>query len=311
MLPTLTISSLNEQEKILEIAKALDSPIRLQILRLLSSGVAIEVQNIAKQLNLPLSSTVNNVNILEEAQLITTEKCITSTGRSRICRKTHDSLSLTLLSKSLTDETDGETFIYPIKVNSFYSAINIVAPCGMASSKSFIGFTDEPNIFFAPERLEAKHIWFTSGFLEYRIPITNINKPIKQLQISFEACSEAPFFLEDFKSDISVWINDKEIGVWTCPGDFGGRRGQFTPDFFPINYTQFGLLTNWVITNKFSSLNNSFLSYTRIPELKLDEKPYISLKIGVDPKAKCCGGINLFGSEFGDYAQDIILKITT
>ena len=29
--------------------------------------------------------------------------------------------------------------------------------------------------------------------------------------------------------DVSVWINEVEIGVWTSPGDYGDRRGKYTP----------------------------------------------------------------------------------
>lgn len=45
--------------------------------------------------------------------------------------------------------------------------------------------------------------------------------------------------------------------------------------------------------------------------LEIKEKPYISLKIGVKADAKNLGGINLFGEKFGDYPQDIIVKLSS
>jgi predicted transcriptional regulator len=53
---------------------------------------------------------------------------------------------------------------------------------------------------------------------------------IKSLEPSMEMSSEIPGTNTNWPSDISVWINEKEIGVWTSPGDFGDRRGKFTPN---------------------------------------------------------------------------------
>ena len=40
-----------------------------------------------------------------------------------------------------------------------------------------------------------------------------------------------------------------------------------------------------------------------------EDSHYISLKIGVKKDAQYCGGMNLFGSGFGDYPQAIVMKI--
>lgn len=109
--------------------------------------------------------------------------------------------------------------------------------------------------------------------------------------------------------EISVWINDVEIGTWTCPGDFGGRRGQLNPSYWPLNNTQYGIWNNWRVDRNGTTLNGKSLSEVTINALKIEEKPYISLKIGVKPDAKNMGGMNLFGEKMGDYPQDIIVKL--
>ncbi len=47
---------------------------------------------------------------------------------------------------------------------------------------------------------------------------------IKRASISMEICSEAPGYKEDWKSDLTLWVNDVEVGTWTCPGDFRGQK---------------------------------------------------------------------------------------
>ena len=41
----------------------------------------------------------------------------------------------------------------------------------------------------------------------------------------------------------------------------------------------------------------------------LVEGPYISVRIGIKEDAEHIGGVNIFGSSFGDYPQDILMRI--
>ena len=36
--------------------------------------------------------------------------------------------------------------------------------------------------------------------------------------------------------------NDTLVGTWTSPGDYGDVRGMFTPEWWPQNWNQYGLL---------------------------------------------------------------------
>jgi predicted transcriptional regulator len=180
----------------------------------------------------------------------------------------------------------------------------------MASTEDFLGNDNDEAIFYAPDRTKAEIIWFTSGFLEYRIKLPPLTKPIKEIEVTFESCSEAPLYNNNYKSDISLLLNNKSIGTWCCPGDFGGLNGQLNPPFWPSKMTQYGILTHWKINESGTSMNNSFISYTRISEIDFTKQPYLSIKIGVHKNAKHCGGINLFGKNFGNSPTDILVKIT-
>lgn len=62
---------------------------------------------------------------------------------------------------------------------------------------------------------------------------------------------EPPHYNNDWHSDITVWINNQEIGTWTVPGDFGDKRGKLNPDWWNADQTQYGLLKIWTINDTF------------------------------------------------------------
>ena len=113
----------------------------------------------------------------------------------------------------------------------------------------------------------------------------------------------------DWPSDIYVSINGVELGVWTCPGDFGGRRGLFGPASWPTSSTQFGHLKTWAVSQTGSTLDEAPLSNVTIDQLNLHRGNFFTLRIGVHPDAKNVGGMNLFGAKFGDHPQDILLQL--
>lgn len=63
--------TLDDDEKVLNLAKALSSPIRIDILKLLIFS-SMSVKEIALTLGQPISSTALNINLLEQAGLLFT-----------------------------------------------------------------------------------------------------------------------------------------------------------------------------------------------------------------------------------------------
>lgn len=129
---------------------------------------------------------------------------------------------------------------------------------------------------------------------------------LDEIRISAEVCSEAPSFREDWASDISLSINDQLVGTWTCPSDFGNRKGKLTPERWRSG-TEYGALTTWSVSKSGSSCNGSLSSSTTISSLKLAFNEPIRVRFEIREDALNKRGLNLFGSGFGDYAQDIIL----
>lgn len=169
---------------------------------------------------------------------------------------------------------------------------------------------EDTDTFHFPERVKAKILWFARGFVEYTFPSTLPPGSItSRLDLSAEICSEVAGFDNHWASDITVWINDREIGTWTSPGDFGGERGRLNPSWWQDRYSQFGSLKNWSIDARGSYVDGVKLSNVSVKDLELDHGP-IRVRIGNRPGARYAGGVTLFGDQFGNYQQDLVVRLT-
>lgn len=172
---------------------------------------------------------------------------------------------------------------------------------------------DEPNNFFTPERVNAECLWFSQGFVSYNFPTPPEEHADKlnEVTFSFEICSETTCYNNTWPSDITIFINKIEILTFTSPGDFGGRRGKYTPEYWPVTATQFGLLKNVTVNDRGVFLDNQLLHDNVIfSDLKLFDGTSIQLSIGIKDDAKYKGGLNLFGKNFGDYPQAIKMELS-
>ena len=158
--------------------------------------------------------------------------------------------------------------------------------------------------------MRAGLLWTSAGYVEYKFANgVPKNMKTKRVSVSMEICSEAPGYRETWKSDITVWINGVDCGTWTCPGDFGSRRGRLNPICLSNGSTQYGMQMIWEVRGDGTYLNGLRISDTVVEELQLGAKSFVTVRIGNKPDAKYVGGFNLFGKGFGDYNQDIVLTM--
>lgn len=298
--------TLQNEESLSQIARALSSPIRLQILQLLNEQ-SLSVNEVAQTLGYPVSSTATNLSVLENCGLVATKWQPGAHGQMKICTRDCDSLFVQMHTTDARGFSNSIAIPMPI---GQYTDSNVRPFCGLIGENRTLVEDNDPTAFYAPERIEAQLIWFSSGYLEYRFPKSILNNATPlSLELSFEACSEAPFYRNNWPSDITVWIAHQEIGTWTCPGDFGGRHGHFTPPWWSETLTQYGLLKTWMVDATGSYLDSMAVSDVTLDSLKLKELPYIPVRIGVKEDAENVGGINLFGDKFGDHPQGLLLTI--
>lgn len=192
-----------------------------------------------------------------------------------------------------------------------YLRFEIDSPCGLASKTGAIGQFDDPSSFYHPHHDRAGLLWFRCGFVEYAFPYPRpLATHIASVELSFEACSEALGYQENWPSDITFWINDRKVGAWLSPGDMGGRQGLLTPGWWSDRNTQFGFLKRLRVDGEGSFLDGELFSRRRIDDLAIPEQRFLFVRIGVERDADHVGGVNLFGSSFGDHPQDLELRLT-
>lgn len=304
MTKILELSTENE-EQLCEVGKALSSPIRIQILKLLYYN-SFNIGEIAEKLQIPASSAAMHIRNLEGAGLINTELQPGNRGSMKLCSRKRDMLYIRLTGEP-QNINQMKSISMPIGA---YTDCSVIPTCGLASEKTIIGFEDKPSEFFLPERVDAQLLWSSGGYVEYTFPYPLEEKAIpKRLIASFEICSEAPNYQEDWKSDITIWINDMECATWQSPGDFGKRRGRLNPSWWDNGSTQYGRLLTIEVSEENTVLNNQPVSDLNIAELQLPGKDFIKIRIGNKEDAAYRGGFNLFGEKFGDYEQNLLLSL--
>ena len=294
----------DNEELLCKVGNALSSPTRIQILKLLYFN-SYNVKEIAERLDIPASSAAVHIRTLENADLIQTKQKPGTRGSMKLCSRKNDYVNIRL---SGNDPSVHQVASISMPVGA-YTDCAVSPTCGIADETGPIGYEDRPGDFFSPERINAQILWSSSGYVEYKFPnpLSDGVMP-KRLMLSFEACSEAPNFKEDWKSDITIWIDAQDCGTWQSPGDFGSRRGRLNPPWWDNGVTQYGTLTTLEVTDNGSFINSQHSSGICLKDLHLEAGTPITVRIGNKDEAEFIGGFNLFGVKFGDYAQNIVLS---
>ena len=284
----------------LVVYEALASDVRLKIIQLLSKE-KMNIKQIANELGLSSAIITMHIKKLEAANIIKTEKV----GQMKISSLKVDKIEINFPEKIFNAFDTKETSI-PV---GHFTDYRIEPTCGLASIHDFIGAVDEPKHFLNPERMNAQILWFAEGFIEYKTAnFLNSDEKLEMMEISFEISSEFPFANNNWLSDITFTLNDIELGTWTSPGDYADIRGKLTPAWYPDNLNQYGLLKTIRVMNHGTYMDGEFLSDITINDIPEDASIW-SLRFEVKEDATNVGGCTLFGKGFGNYDQDIRVKL--
>lgn len=301
---TLTLADDKSLEKV---ATALNSSTRRKILSMLTNN-SYTVMEIAERLNTSISNISFHIKILLKAGLVNQTQNHSKRGNEKIVALEKHFLEILFVNDDKYFPTPTPVWNKEIPIGSF-NLFDIEAPCGIADADgNLIGVEASPDIFYSFKRIKSEIVWFTQGYLEYHVSNATIRgKILESFEISCEICSECANYNNSFKSDITFWLNDKEIGTYTSPGDFGGRAGKYNPKSWPATSTQYGKLVQIRIDGNGVYINQACIT----DELTIDDFAFITrekclrFKLGVKKDAKYTGGLNLFGKNFGDYPQGI------
>lgn len=295
--------TIKDKNFVTKLAKALSVDMRVDILNILNRGDC-NISELSERLNAPVSTIANHLKVLEEAGIIQTRFEPGIRGSQKLASITMSRLEIVTKMDTRINEVVKTTFI-DMPVGNYFDC-DVKGPCGMASQHNHIGIIDDPMSFYLSNRVDAKLIWFTSGSLTYKFynPLKDIE--IKSIEFIFECCSEAPGHRNDFLSDITVWLNDLEITTFETYGDYADRRGDLTPSWWHDTLTQYGQMVNIKISDQGCFVNQRHVSNYTINDIYSE---VMTFKIGVKADAEHVGGLNLFGDAFGDYKQNIVLKV--
>jgi predicted transcriptional regulator len=285
--------------------KALANETRMTMLEYLGDRV-VALTQIAQDLDLPPSTAAMHVGILERAGLLHTELQPASRGLQKVCSRTYDELVIDL-PRGTHHSRERVEISMPVGA---YSSFEVSPTCGLATATGLVGYLDDPNAFYEPERINAQLLWFRAGFVEYVFPDrVPPGARVVSAQLTAEVSSEAPLHDLDWPSDISVWINGVLLGDWTCSADYGGSRGRLTPRWWEDGNSQFGVLKRWHVTPEGTAIDGLALSAVTTSDLGFVPRQPIKVRIGVQADAANVGGVNLFGRRFGHYPQDLVLRL--
>jgi predicted transcriptional regulator len=287
------------------IFRALASESRARIMEMLGEK-DMNINELSVSLGLAQPSITKHIQILEEAGLVISDYLSGAQGMQKRCRKVHDRLVVDLSGKSKDKD-----YVIEIEVPvGMYTKAEVVPTCGLASRDRMIGVIDDPLAFAFPDRARAEIMWSGGGFVEYKfpnsLPGTSV---IEAIEFVAEIASEAPGYANDYPSDITLWINDVEVGTWCSPGDPGGEKGRLNPSWWQDYMNQHGFLKAWRITNEGVYVDGQKLSNVTIKDLSVFPWQATRVRVGVKDGAKNQGGFTLFGKGFGSFEQDLILRI--
>ena len=297
---TLVINPIEDIAKL----KAIASEPRVQILALLRKQT-LNINEISDVLDLPQSTVATHIAILESAGLITTESVKARKGNQKLCHPAFRELLVQFPEHSVE-----ENFVEIEMPIGIFTDCSVTAPCGLCSTEGIIGLLDLPSAFLNPDRMKAGLLWCGSGTFEYKFPNNSLydKKQVSKLEVSMELSSETPGTNPNWPSDITLWINRKEVVTWVSPGDFGDKRGKYTPEWWKLEGSQYGLLKRFSVTEEGSFVDGVKLSDVTLGELELGKHHSIRVCIGVKENATHMGGMNIFGKGFGNYDQGIVLR---
>lgn len=292
----------------IDLLKSLASEVRVRILDLLNRKGPRNVNQVAEDLGLPQSTISANIQVLVDAGLIQTKSKRARKGSQKVCYSTFSELLIAFKDRSPAQGRDVIEVAMPL---GLYTRCEISAPCGLCSKDGVIGLLDVPDTFLDPDRMRAGLLWFTRGFVEYQFPnnATVAKAAIGALELSLELSSEVPGTSKNWPSDITIAINGREIDTWTSPADYGDKRGIYTPDWWKLAGSQYGNLKQWRVTPAGTYRDGEKVSDCSLQDLQLEKHRSIRMRIGVKEDARHPGGLNIFGSGFGNHSKDIVLRL--
>lgn len=295
---------LDTTDKSLSFYEAMASSVRLHMIRLLAEK-SMNIRELAEAVGLSSAIMTMHVKKLEQAGIIRSEMQPGRGGMQKVCSLVIEQAEIIFPNKLEHIREYHQTSI----AIGHYTDFLVEPTCGLATGDKFIGELDDPRYFLDSERFQAQILWFSEGYIEYKIPnfLLATEKPL-ELVISMEIGSEAPLTNNNWPSDITFYLNQVKLGTWTSPGDFGDKRGKYNPLWWPDEINQYGLLKHLTVTSQGTRMDGLPISNVTLNDVSVRDAQW-TFRIACNKDSRNIGGVTLFGKSFGNYNQDILLRL--
>lgn len=304
---SLDLNKEQDVEAIAEVCDALSSPTRLRILTYLQHNHLQEIPKISADLGIPITTLMHHLYKLEKAEVIEIYYKNSKHSSVRTAVRKMKSVYINLHNTLPYRQEENTSYTQSVGVGCYTdftgSKISLLTEDGIMK-------IEEGN-FFPENRYNAQMIYTMFGRITYFFSnFAALTDPVKKIEFTLEICSEAPYYDNNYLSDITFWINGIEITTYTLDGDYGDRRGKLNPDWWPSVNTQYGKLLNLSVSKTGVEINGSNVNRRiTINDLRINKENKIVLTFGNKDTAEHRGGFNLFGKGFGDHAQDICMSL--
>lgn len=292
-------------EETVRFCKALSSPLRVEMLQYILSHEETSPNDLAEAFSVSRAAVTQNLHLLAEAGLVGLTSYNSRTSQKKTCYLRDNKFVITLGENPSADVS----YQSEIPIGQ-YTNYQVFPTCGIATSDFLIGQEDDPRYFDSPQRTDAGILWFTKGFVEYRLPnyLREGNVPT-ELQISLELSSEAPGHAMNWPSDISLWLNGTLLCTWRSPGDFGEKKGIYSPEWWITGWNQYGLLKLFTVNKDGTFVDGFQVGDVTIDDLAISSTSEMRFRIGITEDAENPGGVTIFGRGFGNYDQNIRMRM--
>lgn len=288
----------------LAVFQSLASETRLNLIHFLGNQKK-SISEIADHLNISKAITTRHVQQMEDAGLLASERGVGKNRNKKMVYLKIDDIRILFPEKVYPEFKLHST---DLKIGHF-TDFSVFPTCGLATEKEIVGKADDPKYFLDTHRVDAALLWFRKGFVEYKFPNLLLEDENPELlEISFEIASEFPLSNNVWPSDISIYVNDIKVAIYTVPGNFSDTRGRYTPNWWNDKFSQYGLLKHLRINKLDTGIDGKAYSEVSIDDLHLKDSPFIKLKFEVADDAKNKGGLTLFGQGFGNHNQNISIN---
>ena len=295
---------INNLEKAQQLFDALSSSTRMKIIELLQQTRSMNMDTLSKALNISNGALTAHIKKLSDCGIITVKLQSVGHGTQKLCMLGESKIVVDLIDQTLS----GKYERLELNVGQ-YSSCKINPTCGLCDKNRPLFDFDVPQYFKYPEHFDAELLWFCDGFVTYSFPNPLLEgQTLTEIQLTMELSSEGPFLAKDYPATIHFYNHDKQLGKYISPGEFDEHRGKLTPEWW--FYGQYGELVTITIGETGTCINGLESSSYSIRDVLSDagEDDFIRLKLSCENQTTTKGGIMLFGKNYGDHPQGIVMR---